>query len=77
MSKPLITVHNVQTNEIIEREMTDEEYTQYTATIERLNKKAAEQEALDQAQNAARNKLIDLGLTEEEIAALQVDWRLF
>jgi hypothetical protein len=31
MSKPLIRIHNVETDEIIDREMTNAEFTKYQA----------------------------------------------
>lgn len=31
MSKPLTQIHNTETDEVIVREMTDEEYAQYLA----------------------------------------------
>jgi hypothetical protein len=70
MTKPMTQIHNAETNEVLEREMTDEEYEQYLENIKgwKANKKAREEkEAIRQS---ALSKLIDLGLTEEEIAAL-------
>lgn len=67
MTKPIIRIHDVTTNEVIDREMTDSEYEMYQAEKE---KDAAEaQEAADKlaAKEAALNKL---GLTADEIAAL-------
>jgi len=29
MTKPMVKIHNVETNEVIEREMTDEEFAQH------------------------------------------------
>lgn len=70
----MIIEHNVETGEIIEREMTAEELTQYEADIA---SQAAQQEAEAQkaAEEAARlsAKLAiyaKLGLTEEEINTL-------
>ena len=67
MTKPMVRIHNVQTDEIIDREMTDEEFAEYEA--DQLAKtKAAEAEA---EKEAARSLVLEkLGLTSEELAAL-------
>jgi len=67
MSKPIIKIHNVETNEIIEREMTDEEYETYESS--RADQVTAQSEQA--AKDAARQAVLDkLGLTSDEIAAL-------
>jgi hypothetical protein len=67
MTKPLIKIHNVTTDEVIEREMTDEEFTAYEA--EQTAK--AEHDAQEATKAAARQAVLDkLGLTADEIAAL-------
>jgi Mg/Co/Ni transporter MgtE len=66
-SKPMIRIHDLSTDEVIDREMSDEEYAafleeqaiQAQAEAERLAKEQAKAEAL-----AA------LGLTEEQLQAL-------
>lgn len=64
MSKPLIRIHNLETDEIIDREMTDDEYSEAIELSERRNL-----EALNKAQ--ARQAILDrLGLTEEEARLL-------
>lgn len=69
-AKPLITIHNIQTNEIIEREMNDQEFAQYK--IDQANELArlAEIEAKAEARIAAQAKLSALGLTVEDLTAL-------
>ena len=67
MSKPLITIHNLETNEIIEREMNDLEYAKHQADIALQEEEKAEAEA-KAAQKAA---LLDrLGITEDEAKLL-------
>jgi hypothetical protein len=63
MTNPTIRIHNTETNEVIDREMTDIEYAKYQ---ESLAVNAAQDKALaDKA--AARQTVLDrLGLTEEE-----------
>ncbi len=65
--KPIITIHNATTNEVIEREMTDEEFSKYQedAIQDAANKTAA------QARANARQAILDrLGLTAEEAALI-------
>ena len=67
MSKPTIRIHNVTTNEIIDREMTSEEFEQYQADQAQaeLAKAKAEAKATQKA------GLLDrLGITEDEAKLL-------
>jgi len=67
MSRPIIKEHNIETNEIIEREMNNEELAQYEADAANVEKLKAEQAA----KNAARQAVLDkLGLSADEVAAL-------
>lgn len=64
--------HNVETGEIIEREMTKAELTEYTADMEAIEKrKIADEEA--KATKAAEKAalLTRLGMTEEEAELLK------
>lgn len=70
MKKPIILVHNVATNEAIEREMTDEEFAIYEADQEKMKIEYENQLAKENARASALAKLAALGLTPEEIAAL-------
>lgn len=67
MSRPITKIVNLETNEEIEREMTDIEFAQYEA-----DKLASEQERAEtEAKAAARQAILDrLGLTEEEARLL-------
>ena len=63
MSRPIIKEHNVTTGEVVEREMTDEEYKLYQSETQR------ELERVRESQEKAEKKaeLLDrLGITEEE-----------
>lgn len=67
MSKPIIRIHNAQSNEIIDREMNDAEFEQYEAD----QAAEAERQANAQAQAAAKAALLErLGITEEEAKLL-------
>ena len=64
MTNPMIRIHNLETNEIIDRQMTDIEFADYK------NRLAAEAAAETEAA-AARQALLDkLGITEDEAKLL-------
>ena len=66
-SRPMVRIHNVETNEIIDREMNDAEFAAYEAA-------QADQASLDAtiAQKAADRAalLTQLGITEEQAKLL-------
>lgn len=67
MPRPIIRIHNIETNEIIDREMTVSEYANYQASI----KTSADQDKALADQVAAKAAVLDrLGLTTEEAALL-------
>lgn len=67
MKRPIIRIHNLETDEIIDREMNDDEYEAYLADQE----SSAQAEANRQAQAAAKAALLErLGITEEEAKLL-------
>ncbi len=67
MTKPTITIHNVETNEIIEREMNDAELAQWQADQDKIAQDAAEA----QAKAVAKAALLErLGITADEAALL-------
>jgi hypothetical protein len=64
---PTIKIHNVETGEVIEREMNAEELAQFEADVKKEEKRKAEAEA-KATQKAA---LLDrLGITEDEAKLL-------
>jgi helix-turn-helix protein len=66
-NKPMIRIHDLATNEIIDREMNDEEFSQWE--IDKANNEASQTEA--EAKAAQRQAILDrLGLTSEEAALL-------
>lgn len=69
MTKPFIRIHNTETNEIIDREMSDAEFAEHLASLESKPLSEAEQAQLD-AKNAAQAKLAALGLTADDLKAL-------
>lgn len=67
MSKPMVRIHNLETDEIIDREMTDEEFSVFQETAKNEAKKIAD----EKAKAAARQAILDrLGLSEEEARLL-------
>lgn len=70
MSKPTIRIHDLELNEIIDREMTDAEFAQYKADQAEAEAKAVEAEAKAEAKAAAQAKLAALGLTVEDLQVL-------
>ena len=67
MKKPEITIHNAETNEVIEREMNDDEFAQYEA--DQAAQVAAQAEA--EAKATAKAALLEqLGITEEQARLL-------
>lgn len=67
MAKPLIKIHDTQTGEIVEREMTNAEYAQYEADQAAEATRKAEAEAKAQAK---AQLLEQLGITEEQAKLL-------
>ena len=67
MTKPMIRIHNTETDEIIDREMTDEEFVQYEIDQAKFAAEKAEAEAKAQAKAAL---LAQLGITEEQAKLL-------
>jgi len=70
MSKLQIRIHNTETNEIIDRDMTDEEISQFESN--QLNELKLSNELAEKlaAKEAAQAKLAALGLTVEDLQAL-------
>ena len=66
-AKPMVRIHNTETNEVIDREMTDDEFAQYEANKAAEAAKQAEAEAKATARAAILNRL---GLTADEAAIL-------
>ena len=67
MTRPMITTHNCATDEVIVREMNDEEYAQHQADVATAEAKAASR-AEKEAEKAAL--LAKLGITADEAKLL-------
>jgi len=70
MTKPMIRIHNTETDEVIDREMTEAEFEFYLVEQETFAKQ--KQDFLDKiaARDAAEAKLAALGLTTDDLRAL-------
>jgi len=67
MTRPIIRIHNVETNEVIDREMTDAEFAAFEADQAAQATAQAEAEAKATAKAAL---LTQLGITEEQAKLL-------
>ena len=67
MTKPMVRIHNTETNEVIDREMTDAEYEQYEAELKSY---ADANEARELAKTQKAALLERLGITAEEAQLL-------
>jgi hypothetical protein len=66
-TRPMVRIHDLETNEVIDREMNDAEFAQYEAD----QTARAEAQAEAEAKATARQAILDrLGLTAEEAALI-------
>jgi hypothetical protein len=66
-TKPMIRIHNIEIDEVIDRMMTDAEYTQHLEDVAESEARKAEAEA----KAVARQAILDrLGLTADEAKLL-------
>ncbi len=66
-TRPIVRIHNLESDEIIDREMNDQEFAEWQANQEIL----AEQKAEAEAKAAAKAALLaQLGITEEQAKLL-------
>jgi len=66
-SRPMVRIHDIETNEIIDREMNDDEFAQHQAN-QAMQAKADAAKAKADAAKAAL--LVRLGLTEDELKTI-------
>ena len=67
MSRPTMRIHNLSTDEIIDREMNDAEFAIHNARLEMLAREKTERETQATAKAAL---LAQLGITEEQAKLL-------
>ena len=66
-TKPMIRIHNAETNEVIDREMNDAEFAQYQLDQETYETQKAEIKAKATAKAAILDRL---GLTADELKTI-------
>ncbi len=54
MTNPTVRIHNAESNEIIDRPMTDEEYAEYLNDIKLSNERAALEKSRQEAQSSQK-----------------------
>jgi hypothetical protein len=67
---PIIRIHDLATNKIIDREMTADEYAEYLAQKASDDAEAEKKAKLEADKEAAKSKLEALGLTADDLKAL-------
>ena len=70
MTNPTIKIHNVETGEIIEREINAAELAQWEIDKAVTEAEATAKAAADTAKAAAQAKLAALGLTTDDLKAI-------
>ena len=70
MTRPLVTIHNLETNEISSREMTDDEFDQWQADESQAQAQLEAKNKAALAKAAAEAKLAALGLDIDDLKAL-------
>ena len=70
MTRPMIRVHNTETNEIVDREMNDLEFEQYQKDSIATEARRAQEAQTAAKKAAAEAKLAALGLTTDDLKAL-------
>lgn len=66
-TRPMTRIHDIKTNEVIDREMNDIEFAQYQEQLAKHQLEVAEAEAKAQAKSVLLQKL---GITEDEAKLL-------
>lgn len=66
-TRPVVRIHNLETNEIIDREMNDDEFNQYQLDQEAYAAKLVN----DQTKEATKQAILDrIGLTADELKTI-------
>ena len=66
-TRPMVRIHNQETNEVIDREMNDQEFAQYEADQAAAVARKAEAEAKATAKKAILDRI---GLTADELKTI-------
>jgi hypothetical protein len=68
--RPEVSFHNIETGEIIIRQMNDEEYSSYIEELKKHEEKLANLAEEEKRKELAIAKFMALGFTEEDIKAV-------
>lgn len=69
-TRPMVRIHDLATDEVIDREMNDDEYADHEARLAAQAEAEAAALAAAEAKTAAEAKLATLGLTADDLKAL-------
>lgn len=69
-SRPMVRIHDITTDEVVDREMNDDEFAAWETQQAAQAQAEAEAEAQATAKAEAETKLAALGLTTEDLKAL-------
>lgn len=69
-SRPMVRIHELATDEVVDREMNDEEFAAWELQQAELAQAQLDAQAKEAAREATIAKLATLGLTPEDLAAL-------
>lgn len=69
-TRPMIRIHNITTDKIVDREMNDKEFVAHELQLLENEARLQEEEAKAAARLVTLAKLEALGLTPEDLAAL-------
>jgi DNA-binding NarL/FixJ family response regulator len=70
MIENIVVIHDLETNQVIERQMTDDEIADRNKIQVEYKQKQDELKAQSETRKSALQKLAALGLTDKEIASL-------
>ena len=70
MTNSMIRIHNAETQEVVDREMTAEELQEWQVSQARQEAKALAEAEAEAAKAVAQAKLAALGLTTDDLKAL-------
>ena len=70
MTRPMVRIHDLSTDEVIDREMTDAEFAEYKKQQDEAVAMAEAKALAEAAKELAQSKLEALGLTVDDLKAL-------
>ncbi len=68
--RPEVSFHNIESGEVVVRQMNDEEYSNYLEELKRYEEKLISIAEEEKKKELAMAKFVALGFTEEDIRAV-------